>query len=64
MNKVGIDTNVFIYTLDKSSPHHKKCDILLKDPENELFTTTKNISEFIAVFTKIGVDREIRLVEM
>lgn len=58
MNKVGIDTNVFIYTLDKSSPHHNKCDNFLKDTENELFTTTKNISEFIAVCTKIGVDRE------
>jgi len=58
MNKVGIDTNVFIYVLDKSSPHHKKCDNFLKDTENELFTTTKNISEFIAVCTKIGVERE------
>jgi len=58
MNKVGIDTNVFIYTLDNSSPHHKKCDNFLKDTENELFTTTKNVSEFIAVCTKIGVDRE------
>lgn len=58
MNKVGVDTNVFVYTLDNSSPHHVKCDSFLKDTENELFTTTKNISEYIAVCTKIGVSRE------
>ena len=58
MNKIGIDTNVFVYILDSSSPHHEKCDNILKDSEIELFTTTKNISEYIAVCTKIGVDRD------
>jgi len=23
--KVGVDTNIFVYTLDNSSPHHEKC---------------------------------------
>ena len=58
MNKVGVDTNIFIYTLDISSPFYKKCDGFLKDTKNELFTTTKNISEFIAVCTKIGIDKD------
>jgi len=58
MNKIGVDTNIFIYTLDNSSPYHKICDNFLKDTENELFTTTKNISEFFAVCTKIGVEKE------
>jgi predicted nucleic acid-binding protein len=58
MNKIGVDTNIFIYSIDNSSPFHKKCDNFLKYSENELFTTTKNISEFIAVCTKIGVERD------
>ncbi len=32
--------------------------IVFKDTENKLFTTTKNISEYIAVCTKIGVNRD------
>ncbi len=55
--KVGVDTNIFIYTLDNSSPHHEKCDKFLKNVDNELYTTSKNISEYIAVCTKIGIDR-------
>jgi len=57
-NKVGVYTNVFVYTLDNSSPHHDKCDKFLKDTDNELYTTSKNISVYYAVCTKIGVDRE------
>lgn len=57
-NKVGVDTNIFIYTLDSSSPHHEMCDNFLKDIENELYTTSKNISEYMAVCTKIGVERD------
>lgn len=33
MSKIGVDTNVFIYTLDKSSFCHRQCDNLLKDSE-------------------------------
>jgi predicted nucleic acid-binding protein len=58
MNKIGVDTNIFIYTLDKSSPHHLKCDSFLKDTSNDLFTTTKNISEYFAVCSKLGIDKE------
>lgn len=57
MNRIGVDTNIFIYTLDSSSPYHKKCDCFLKDPDIEHFTTTKNISEYVAVCTKMGVNR-------
>lgn len=41
MNKIGVDTNIFIYTLDKSSPHYLKCDSFLKDTSNDLLTTNK-----------------------
>ncbi len=57
MTKIGVDTNIFVYTMDDSSPHHLKCDRFLKSTGNELYTTTKNLSEFIAVCTKIGVER-------
>lgn len=58
MNKIGVDTNIFIYTLDKSSPHHLMCDSFLKDTSNNLFTTAKNISEYFAVCTKLGIEKE------
>ncbi|MCB1193035.1 MAG: PIN domain-containing protein [Leptospiraceae bacterium] len=55
MNKIGVDTNIFVYALDNSSIYHSICDTFLKDTENELFTTAKNLSEFVAVCTKIGI---------
>ncbi len=58
MNKIGVDTNIFIYTLDSSSPYHDECLNFLQDTDNELYTTTKNISEFIAVSTKLKIDRD------
>ena len=51
MNKIAVDTNVFIYTLDSSSPHHKKCENFLKDTDYELYITTKNISEYVAGYS-------------
>lgn len=58
MNKIGIDTNIFIYTLDSSSPFYKKCKKFLKHSDYDFFTTVKNLSEFISVCTKLGVDRD------
>ncbi len=58
MNKIGIDTNIFIYAMDKSSIHHKNCVNILNDIENDLCTSTKNISEYFAVCTKINVNRD------
>jgi len=44
MSKILVDTNVFIYAFDESSQFHKKTVAILENEENELFTTTKNIS--------------------
>lgn len=56
MNKVGVDTNVFIYSLNRSSIYHEQCLNFLHDIQNQLFTTTKNISEYWAVCNKLEID--------
>ena len=59
MNKIGIDTNLLIYTLEQTSPFHAKSFNLLNDINNNLFTTSKNISEYFAVCTKLGIKASI-----
>jgi predicted nucleic acid-binding protein len=51
-NKCLLDTNVLIYALDKDSAFHEPVNRIIYQPENELFTTSKNIAEFISVVTK------------
>jgi len=58
MTKVLIDTNIFIYDLDKNSKFHSEANKLLNS-ENELYTTSKNVSEFICVCTKLSIDYNI-----
>ncbi|MEO8211303.1 MAG: type II toxin-antitoxin system VapC family toxin [bacterium] len=59
MNKILIDTNIFIYDLDKSSIFHDKAKKIIQDESLELSTTSKNISEFFAVCTKLNIDEKI-----
>ena len=54
MNSILTDTNVLIYAFDKSSVFHQKAVELLVGEEDNLFVTTKNISEFFAVCSKIN----------
>lgn len=56
MNKVLLDTNVLIYALDASSGYHQRSVALLTDPNAALYLTTKNITEFFAVCSKLGVN--------
>jgi predicted nucleic acid-binding protein len=56
MNKVVVDTNILIYALDESSTFHVKASAILQDENNLLFTTSKNISEYFAACSKLGVD--------
>ncbi|MCI0750668.1 MAG: PIN domain-containing protein [Flammeovirgaceae bacterium] len=51
MSKVLVDTNVLIYTKDRSSTFHLKAINILNRSE-ELFITTKNLTEYYAVVTK------------
>ena len=38
-NKILVDTNIFIYSVDADSKFHQKSLKILLDPENELYTT-------------------------
>lgn len=48
MTKVLIDTNIFIYDLDKKSKYNSKAKEILNS-DFELYTSAKNISEFVSV---------------
>ncbi len=51
-NSILVDTNVLIYAVDKDSKFHDGALQLLSDPELKLFTTSKNLSEFLVVLTR------------
>jgi len=51
-NSILVDTNVLIYAIDEDSKFHKSALNLLSNPEINLFTTSKNISEFLVVLTR------------
>ena len=52
-NNVVLDTNILIYYLDKSSIHNKYSKDIVKNSGFNFCLTTKNISEFCAVLSKI-----------
>ena len=52
MSKILLDTNVLIYSIDKDSKYFNKAQGLFSG-DNELFTTSKNLSEFLSVITRI-----------
>ena len=51
MSKVLIDTNIFVYGVDEDSQFYEKSRNLLESTVHDLYTTTKNISEFLSVMT-------------
>ncbi|MBV6477577.1 MAG: hypothetical protein HGGPFJEG_00316 [Ignavibacteria bacterium] len=52
MKKILLDTNVLVYSIDKNSIHHKKAFELVNNFEYDLYTSSKNISEFLAVMSR------------
>ena len=52
MNKILIDTNIIVYSKDSSSDFHQDSLRFVNSPGVELFTTSKNLSEYFAVVTK------------
>ena len=61
MNKMVVDTNIFIYDLDRNSVFHKRASELLNDESIELYTTSKNISEFVSVCSKLEINKELTI---
>jgi len=51
MNKLLIDTNILIYSKDSSSRFHSAAVKIIRG-NFQLFTTSKNLSEYYAVVTK------------
>ncbi len=56
MNNILIDTNLMIYAFDETSNYYEQSVGLLQNDDFELFVTTKNISEFFAVCSKLKID--------
>lgn len=52
MNEILFDTNLLIYAIDEESKYSNSAQNLLNNNKNKLFTTSKNISEFLAVVTR------------
>ncbi len=59
--EVLIDTNILLYSLDKNNEHYNYSRDIISDNFDNIFITSKNISEFIAVLTKQNIDYDIIL---
>ncbi len=68
MNKLLIDTNILVYAIDKDSKYNSRAIELLNDPKYDLYTTSKNLSEFFVVLTKgkeviVTINQSIEILE-
>lgn len=54
MTDVLLDTNIFIYAYDRTAVHHTRSAFVFADPNNRLFTTSKNVAECVSVMTKLN----------
>ena len=52
MSKLLLDTNVLVYSIDEDSKYFNKAHNIFSD-QYELYTTSKNLSEFLSVITRI-----------
>lgn len=52
MNKILVDTNVLIYSIDEDSIFHTLSKKLIQNTNYSLYTTSKNLSEFLVVLTR------------
>lgn len=52
MNRVLIDTNIFVYGIDEDSKYYDQAKRILDQRDKELATTSKNLIEFLTVVTK------------
>jgi predicted nucleic acid-binding protein len=54
MNRVFIDTNVLVYAYDANSIFHERANAFLLNTSLDFYVSSKNISEFFAVLTKLN----------
>jgi predicted nucleic acid-binding protein len=53
MNNVLLDTNILLYAIDEESKYFKSVQGLLNTETINFYTTSKNLSEFLSVVTRI-----------
>jgi predicted nucleic acid-binding protein len=51
-DRILIETNVLIYAIDADSRFHQQAIQLIQNPNYDLYTTSKNLSEFLVVLTR------------
>ena len=51
-NSILVDTNILIYAIDADSRFHHQARRLILNQTYKLYTTSKNISEFLVVLTR------------
>lgn len=51
-NNLLVDTNILVYAIDEGSAFFTNVNQVLFQPDVHLFTTSKNLSEFLAVTTR------------
>jgi len=59
MKNLLIDTNIFVYALDKDSKYYPIASDILLNPKYQCFTTSKNICELCAVASKLKIDKKL-----
>jgi len=52
MNPLLVDTNILIYAIDADSKFHGKAIDVILGADYILYTTSKNVSEFLVVLTR------------
>ncbi len=62
MTNILFDTNLLIYAIDEDSKYFNSVQKLLDDDSLNLFTTSKNLSEFLSVVTRYP-DKSISIKE-
>ena len=59
--KILLDSNILLYAMDKKSKYHTISINILENKKYELFVSTKNIAEILAVSSKIKIDKTLVL---
>jgi len=52
MSNLLVDTNILVYGIDQDSQFFSTAREILESTDNQLFTTSKNLSEFLTVVTR------------
>lgn len=68
MSKILIDTNILVYGIDKESAFFNRARKVLDQEKHQLVTTSKNLTEFLAVITKtsgynLGIETALEIIE-